>query len=61
MGMKAPTVIRAIEEDLKDGFACVIQVVSTGESLLKRRLDAMDPEDELTEGALTPRGTMWRR
>ncbi|WP_068117763.1 strawberry notch family protein [Tropicimonas marinistellae] len=55
LGMKAPTVIRAIEEDLKDGFACVIQVVSTGESLLKRRLDAMDPEDELTQGALTPR------
>ncbi|MFG6585535.1 strawberry notch-like NTP hydrolase domain-containing protein [Sulfitobacter sp. 1A12779] len=55
MGMKAPTVIRAIEEDLEAGFACVIQVVSTGESLLKRRLEAMDPEDELVEGALTPR------
>ncbi|ODM47326.1 SAM-dependent methyltransferase [Ruegeria sp. PBVC088] len=55
LGMKAKTVIHAIEEDLKDGFACVIQVVSTGESLLKRRLEAMDPEDELVEGALTPR------
>lgn len=55
MGMKAPTVIRAIEEDVADGYACVIQVVSTGESLLKRRLEAMDPEDELVEGALTPR------
>ncbi|RKF12534.1 SAM-dependent methyltransferase [Roseovarius spongiae] len=55
MGMKAPTVIRAIEEDLEAGYACVIQVVSTGESLLKRRLEAMDPEDELVEGALTPR------
>ena len=55
MGMKAPTVIRAIEEDVADGYACVIQVVSTGESLLKRRLEAMDPEDELIEGALTPR------
>jgi hypothetical protein len=55
MGMKAPTVIRAIEEDVSDGYACVIQVVSTGESLLKRRLEAMDPEDELVEGALTPR------
>ena len=31
------------------------QVVSTGESLLKRRLETMDPEDELVEGALTPR------
>lgn len=55
MGMKAPTVIRAIEEDVADGYACVVQVVSTGESLLKRRLEAMDPEDELVEGALTPR------
>ena len=55
LGMKAPTIIRAIGEDLAEGYACVIQVVSTGESLLKRRLDAMDPEDELTQGALTPR------
>ncbi|WP_242532188.1 strawberry notch-like NTP hydrolase domain-containing protein [Salipiger thiooxidans] len=55
LGMKAPTIIRAIGEDLAEGYACVIQVVSTGESLLKRRLEAMDPEDELTQGALTPR------
>ena len=55
MGMKAPTVIRAIDQDRQDGFACVVQVVSTGESLLKRRLEVMDPEDELVEGALTPR------
>jgi predicted RNA methylase len=55
MGMKAPSIIRAIKEDLAAGHACVIQVVSTGESLLKRRLDTMDPEDELVEGALTPR------
>ncbi|MEP1906120.1 MAG: strawberry notch C-terminal domain-containing protein, partial [Nitratireductor sp.] len=55
MGMKAPTIIRAIEDDLAAGNACVIQVVSTGESLLKRRLETMDAEDELVEGALTPR------
>ena len=55
MGMKAPSIIHAIKEDLAAGNACVIQVVSTGESLLKRRLEAMDPEDELVEGALTPR------
>ena len=55
MGMKAPTIIRAIKDDLAAGKACVIQVVSTGESLLKRRLETMDPEDELVEGALTPR------
>lgn len=55
MGMKAQTIIHAIEDDLTAGYACVIQVVSTGESLLKRRLDAIDPGDELVEGALTPR------
>jgi predicted RNA methylase len=55
MGMKAPSIIRAIEDDLAAGKACVIQVVCTGESLLKRRLETMDPEDELVEGALTPR------
>ncbi|MBS4009569.1 MAG: strawberry notch family protein [Roseovarius sp.] len=55
MGMKAPSIIHAIKDDLAAGKACVIQVVSTGESLLKRRLEAMDPEDELVEGALTPR------
>ncbi|MEM7730961.1 MAG: strawberry notch family protein, partial [Pseudomonadota bacterium] len=55
MGMKAPSVIDAMRADREVGYACVVQVVSTGESLLKRRLDAMDPEDELVEGALTPR------
>jgi len=55
MGMKAPTIIRAIQEDMAAGYACVVQVVSTGESLLKRRLEAMAPEDELVEGSLTPR------
>ena len=55
LGMKAPSIIQAIAQDIADGYACVVQVVSTGESLLKRRLDAMDPEDTLVEGALTPR------
>lgn len=55
MGMKAPSIVSAIQQDLSDGYACVIQVVSTGESLLKRRLEGMDPDDELVEGALTPR------
>lgn len=55
MGMKAPSIIEAIEQDHQNGYACVIQVVSTGESLLKRRLETMDPDDELVEGALTPR------
>lgn len=55
MGMKAPSLVAAVERDIADGWAAVIQIVSTGESLLKRRLETMAPEDELVEGALTPR------
>ena len=36
--MKCPSLIRAIEADLKAGHACVIQLVSTGEALLDRRI-----------------------
>ena len=38
-GMKCPTLIKAIEQDLAQGLAVVIQIVSTNEELLKRRLD----------------------
>ncbi|MFW9261314.1 strawberry notch-like NTP hydrolase domain-containing protein [Nostoc sp. CALU 546] len=38
-GMKCPTLIKAIEQDLVHGLAVVIQIVSTNEELLKRRLD----------------------
>ena len=36
--MKCPSLIRAIEADLEVGHACVIQLVSTGEALLDRRI-----------------------
>ena len=36
--MKAPTLIRAIEQDLAAGHAAVVQIVSTGEALMERRL-----------------------
>src|SRR4051812_24976776 len=36
--MKAPTLIRAIETDLAAGHAAVVQIVSTGEALMERRL-----------------------
>ena len=55
MGMKARLIIDQMKADIADGWACVVQLVSTGESLLKRRLETMDPEDELVAGALTPR------
>ena len=36
--MKVPTLIAAIERDLAAGHAAVIQIVSTGEALMERRL-----------------------
>jgi predicted RNA methylase len=38
-GMKCPQLIKAIEQDLAQGHAVVIQIVSTNEELLKRRLN----------------------
>ncbi len=36
--MKAPSLIKAIEADMEAGHASVIQIVSTNEALLERRL-----------------------
>ncbi|WDA39286.1 strawberry notch-like NTP hydrolase domain-containing protein [Sphingobium sp. YC-XJ3] len=41
--MKTPTLIGAIEQGLTDGHASVVQIVSTGEALLSRRLADIDP------------------
>ena len=43
--MKTPTLIAMIERDLADGHAAVIQLVSTGEALLERRLAEIPSED----------------
>jgi predicted RNA methylase len=43
--MKTPTLIRAIERDLEAGHAAVIQIVSTGEALMERRLAEIPTED----------------
>ncbi len=43
--MKTPTLIGAIERDLQAGHAAVIQVVSTGEALMERRLSDIPTED----------------
>ncbi len=43
--MKVPTLIAAIERDLAAGRAPVIQLVSTGEALLERRLATISAED----------------
>ncbi|MEH2228291.1 MAG: strawberry notch family protein [Nostoc sp.] len=44
-GMKCPQLIKAIEEDLAALNAIVIQIVSTNEELLKRRLNEVSSEE----------------
>jgi hypothetical protein len=43
--MKTPTLLRAIEGDLAAGHASVVQIVSTGEALMERRLAEIPTED----------------
>ena len=43
--MKTPTLIRSIEQDLAEGHAAVIQIVSTGEALMERRLAEIPTEE----------------
>ncbi|WP_332116679.1 bifunctional class I SAM-dependent methyltransferase/DEAD/DEAH box helicase [Azorhizobium caulinodans] len=43
--MKTPSLIRSIERDLGAGHAAVIQLVSTGEALMERRLAEIPTED----------------
>jgi predicted RNA methylase len=43
--MKAPTLIAAIERDLAAGHAAVVQIVSTGEALMERRLAHIPTEE----------------
>jgi predicted RNA methylase len=54
--MKTPTLIKSIERDLEAGHAAVVQLVSTGEALMERRLADIPTEewgDVLVD--LTPR------
>ncbi len=43
--MKTPTLIASIEADLSAGHAAVIQIVSTGEALMERRLSEIPTEE----------------
>ena len=43
--MKTPTLIAHMDRDLDAGHACVIQIVSTGEALLERRLADIPTEE----------------
>ena len=53
-GLKAPAVIEEIRKDIAEGWVPVVQIVSTGAALLKRRLESLDPDEDLVEGTLTP-------
>jgi predicted RNA methylase len=56
LSMKLPKLLPAIDDDLQQGHAVVIQLVSTAEAMLDRRLADMDPvERELLEIDLSPR------
>jgi predicted RNA methylase len=43
--MKTPSLIASAERDLRDGHAAVIQIVSTGEALMERRLAEIPTEE----------------
>ncbi|PWC39356.1 methylase [Azospirillum sp. TSO35-2] len=43
--MKTPTVLKSIERDLAAGHAVVVQIVSTGEALMERRLSDIPTEE----------------
>jgi hypothetical protein len=43
--MKTPSLIRSIERDLEAGHAAVVQIVSTGEALMERRLAEIPTEE----------------
>ena len=43
--MKCPALIRAMEADLAEGHAPVVQVVSTGEALMERRIAELPAEE----------------
>ncbi|WP_375262505.1 strawberry notch-like NTP hydrolase domain-containing protein [Palleronia sp.] len=54
-GFKAKSLIAAMEADLADGWAPVVQIVSTGESHLDRAIEGLEAGDDLTEAHLTPK------
>ena len=55
-GMKTPTMCKAIRADLDAGHSAVIQLVSTGEALLTRRIDGLSEDEKADLNLdLTPR------
>ena len=44
-GLKAPSLVGAIREDLAEGRSAVVQIVSTNEAVMERRLAEIPPEE----------------
>ena len=44
-GLKAPTLVRSIRSDLAEGRSAVVQIVSTNEAVMERRLAEIPPEE----------------
>jgi len=58
MSMKLPSLFPAMEGHIAEDMACVIQLVSTGEAMLDRRLADRDEDDSDEDIDLSPRETM---
>jgi protein-L-isoaspartate O-methyltransferase len=55
-GLKAPSLISAIRRDLAEGRSAVVQIVSTNEAVMERRLAEIPPEEwRILEVDLTPK------
>lgn len=48
LSLKLPTMISDMEQKLRDGFSCVVQIVTTAESILDRRLNRLDAQAAAT-------------
>jgi hypothetical protein len=56
LSLKLPSIYPAVDEHLAAGESVVVQLVSTAESILNRRLDELDPEErEALDLDLSPR------
>ena len=59
IGMKMPSVIAAIEREVDTGHSVVVQLVTTAEAVLDRRLAALGPEERASlDLDLSPRDAM---
>ena len=59
LSMKLPTVIAAVEHHLRAGQSVVMQLVTTAESILDRRLGSLGPDERAAlEIDLSPKETL---